>query len=85
MFIPTLANMLHYKLRFVGEPFLYAISRNAKRSVYDDCNKLKNARDKQLRKIVKDVPKFKVGHLVLLKNQKTQSLGCKIYFTFLHL
>ena len=70
MCIPTFANMLQPKLRYldnVSSMLSLEVPREAYKMVAIN---LRKGRDRQPSKIVEEIPKFKAGDFVLLRNLK---------------
>ena len=67
VYITTLANALQTKLRYLGDDFLLSVEMLRETCMLGAIN-VKWARDRQPSKKTKDLPKSKVGDLMLLKN-----------------
>ena len=86
VYISTLANLLQPKLRYLGDAsallsveMLWEVYRLAAVNV-------KKERDRQPIKVIKEIPKYKVSNLVLLRNWKKHTpLDAKYisFFSFL--
>ena len=71
--IPTLANQLHPKLRYLRDVSALLSVEMMRYTYMLVAVNLKKARDKQPSKVIKEIPKFKVSDLVLLRNHKKHS------------
>ena len=72
LYIPMLANLLQPKLRYSGDESSL-LSRNFKRNIHVSCSKFKKRKGQTTQQMTKEISKFKVGDLVLLRNHKKQT------------